>query len=476
MNSFWNLVDTVIYPLLFVVSTPYFIHYLGDERYGLWMLMSSVIVVLHVFNFGLGQILTYYIASYIGSKETPEQMSKLINTILTISVWMIPFLILLGVGAYFVVGATNLFDTSDALIQLSAMCTLYAFASIGFRLLQLVLSCVLRGIEDFMSIAIFTTIGRTVALVINIGMAKYHYDLDSMLLVQVVIHIIICFILFLVIKRKFIYYKTHWEIDKPTLRKVRGYGFWIWSQSIIAIAAFQLDKFLGNRLDGLEVFGFYALASTLINQIHTVLGAIPSWIFPRISKYRAEKVAYEAMYFSIRAVLLCVAIGGLLLLFFIRDPLITTWLGKESAEKVLPFLELFIVFELFYLHTILPNFLLQGEGNSRYAAFYEFVYKTTMIGGMLAGYYLFDEIDMMVAGMILPLLVVLPILSFFTNRKTLRKNWFYESIFIFLPSITAAGVILTESFTISLVLLATTLLLLASVIVRDFSLKELLKE
>jgi O-antigen/teichoic acid export membrane protein len=475
-NSLWNVFDNVIYPLLFVISTPVFINYLGDEKYGLWMLLSSVIVVLHFFNFGLGHVLTFYIAGYIGSKKSSGEMNQLLNTILNISLITIPFLVLLGVLFYFLVLEYNLFATSTELIKLSAVCVFYAFSYVGFKLLQIVLSCALRGVEDFKSIAIFTTVSRSLALIINIYMAKYGYGLDKLLLVQMIINIMLCIVLFIKIRKHFENYRYVAAIDLPTVKKVRAYGFWIWGQSVIAIIAFQLDKFLGHQLNGLEIFGFYALASTMINQLHTVLGAIPSWIFPRISKYQAENIEFASLYFSMRSLLFGMAILGLLLLYFIRKPLLSLWLGDENMLEVLPFLELFIIYELFYVHTILPNFLLNGLGNSRYSAFYDFIYKSVIIGGMLVGFYVFKDIELMIVGMIVPLVVTLPVLAYFTNRLTLKKNAFKESFLIFIPSMLASGVILSQDMILTVSLLAATILSLIFVLYKDFSIKELLRE
>ena len=41
-NSFWNFVNALIYPLVLLIATPYFIHDLGVEQYGIWMLMNSI--------------------------------------------------------------------------------------------------------------------------------------------------------------------------------------------------------------------------------------------------------------------------------------------------------------------------------------------------------------------------------------------------------------------------------------------------
>lgn len=50
----WAVVEYSWYPLLVFVVTPYFLHTLGPEKYGLWMLMISIAGIGGILSMGTG--------------------------------------------------------------------------------------------------------------------------------------------------------------------------------------------------------------------------------------------------------------------------------------------------------------------------------------------------------------------------------------------------------------------------------------
>ena len=57
-NTIWNILEVTLSPLLFFISIPLFLNYLGEEHFGVWMLLNAIILVMQAFNLGLN-IATY---------------------------------------------------------------------------------------------------------------------------------------------------------------------------------------------------------------------------------------------------------------------------------------------------------------------------------------------------------------------------------------------------------------------------------
>ena len=69
-NSTWNLASIIIYPVVFLALTPFFIDQLGEDDFGIWMLINSyVYIAVHIVSFGMGNSITVHIAEAIGKKS-----------------------------------------------------------------------------------------------------------------------------------------------------------------------------------------------------------------------------------------------------------------------------------------------------------------------------------------------------------------------------------------------------------------------
>jgi O-antigen/teichoic acid export membrane protein len=74
-----NLINKVITFFTLVITTPILLNYLGTERFGLWMTVSSLIMVLNFIDFGINNSLITHIA-HAYSKQDFVTARKLINT------------------------------------------------------------------------------------------------------------------------------------------------------------------------------------------------------------------------------------------------------------------------------------------------------------------------------------------------------------------------------------------------------------
>src|SRR5438876_12448991 len=62
----WAVLEYGWYPLLVFVTTPYFLHALGTEKYGLWMLLSTIACVGGVLSVGTGTAAIKNISAGLG--------------------------------------------------------------------------------------------------------------------------------------------------------------------------------------------------------------------------------------------------------------------------------------------------------------------------------------------------------------------------------------------------------------------------
>ena len=69
-NSFYSVVQFVVPTLLLLGLTPVFIHQMGTENYGLWMLATSALGLMSIAEFGLNTAVSKFVAEYVSSEDT----------------------------------------------------------------------------------------------------------------------------------------------------------------------------------------------------------------------------------------------------------------------------------------------------------------------------------------------------------------------------------------------------------------------
>src|SRR5260370_21253841 len=100
VSSGWVALATNI--LVGVFLSPYILHHLGDEAFGLWVLIFSITGYYGLFDLGIRSSIVRYVASYSATGDRAE-LDRLISTaVLTYgAIGVIAFMITLA-GSYYV--------------------------------------------------------------------------------------------------------------------------------------------------------------------------------------------------------------------------------------------------------------------------------------------------------------------------------------------------------------------------------------
>src|SRR5512140_3867590 len=75
----WNWAGVVLNIVIGLAISPYILHKLGPERYGIWALVFSLVEYLWFFDLGFNTSVTQFVAKYRARNE-PDQINRVINT------------------------------------------------------------------------------------------------------------------------------------------------------------------------------------------------------------------------------------------------------------------------------------------------------------------------------------------------------------------------------------------------------------
>ena len=75
----WNWVGVALNVAIGLLLSPYIARKLGSERYGIWVLVFSLVEYLWFFDLGFNTSVTQFVAKYRARNE-PDQINRVIST------------------------------------------------------------------------------------------------------------------------------------------------------------------------------------------------------------------------------------------------------------------------------------------------------------------------------------------------------------------------------------------------------------
>ena len=433
-NSSWNLANILVYPTLFLAATPFFIDQLSETVFGEWMLINSyVFIAAHLIGFGLPDSITAHIAQALGTGNQ-QKLYAYINasgrllgrmTILT-SIFGLLLIGLLYAGI--VLFSMEIWQT-----------VIIATFIISLRFQEILLHSIFKGFERYDLFAIFNMAGKILSLGVQIILVAYGYSLVELFIGNLIVLLCILVVQAFVVKKKIPQYHPDFIKSVPERKEIYHFGFWSWLQTVISIGAFQMDRFIVGYFLGTATVTYYVLASTIANHLHMAFVAAVSWLLPKISRLKARTLDTKDYFYTIRAF----SVGFSLLTISV---LFTLWLGPIKYIKINSFFELFMIFEVFLILSIVPNQYLNAIKSLSFSTALELMYKLGIIVSMILFFIYFQTAESLIWGQIAALVLFMPVEYFLINKRILKSNSFKESLGTLLPSVFISVSILSENW------------------------------
>ena len=169
-NSIWNILEVVLSPLILFLSIPLFLEQLGNEDYGIWMFVNTVIIVFQTFNLGLN-FSTYKHVSEAISNKNKQEITTTLNVNLSLNIIIFILVIFLISAFTFSIHKFDIFiDNADIKTKLIS-CIFIGLVIIFTKLTEQILYNVYRAFENFKYVTVITILIKLVTVVGNIFIA-----------------------------------------------------------------------------------------------------------------------------------------------------------------------------------------------------------------------------------------------------------------------------------------------------------------
>ena len=362
-NILFSSLDHLLLPVLWIVATPIFVHELGVDRFGVWMLVNSLLGFSGLFAFGLSDATIKYVAHY-RALGNAAGASRVIQS--TLTVYMILGLIagvIVTFGAPLLAGSVFKVDPKDA--SLLVLSLKISGMGIVARMFDSVMQSALQGYERYDLAAGVSMVGNLLTVLLNVGAALLGFGLETLLLTAIALLVLSGVIKMLLIK---VYLTPDMSIrpcwDREALAEIFGFGVYSWLQGISGILLGQADRLMIASMMGTRQLAYYAVCLQLAQQIHALPSKAAASLFPLASAARAlgDTVRLRDIYFRSMFIVTSVAIALGIPIFMNANGILTAWMGSEFATVATPILQI-LAFSFTLLATsIVPYYYLTGAG------------------------------------------------------------------------------------------------------------------
>ena len=366
--------------------TPYQLHTMGSERYGILAITASLLSYLAFVDVGVGWALTHFVPYYraAGEEDSLRQM-VFAASVVSIAIGLPAFLCLWAAAPWI---SGNLLDLTDDTVGSATFSIRAAACGLPIVLITSVLAGIGRGLGLFAHNAVirFLTFAS-----LNIAWALFAASdraVEIVSLSQLVFGLLALISWALLIRSRFPEGLTLRTYDRVVYRALLSYGVFSSVTNFGNLLLNAGDKLLLAVLVPVQELVFYSIPFTLASQIPLVSVTVALVLFPRFST--AAGNAQSAMASTDDSGALANAARGTLALFngtivvgaVLAGPtILRLWLGAEFADRGgIPLQALSIGFGLMALGSVDQVFL-QAHGRVRTSAA---VFLTCGVSGILA--------------------------------------------------------------------------------------------
>lgn len=332
-NIIYNFLAQAFVLSLSVFTTPYIIHKLGNDAYGVLAIVNVFIGYLSLLDLGFGVSIVKYISESV-AKQDKGYLEKLIRT--SVSIYMLIGMV--GAILIFVFAKHFVIDWIRVPVHLAPTAlSIFYVSGLGF-LVNMGLS-VFSSIPNALQRMDLTSQRTIIFSLLNtlgvISLLFFGQGLRAVVFWNVLTSITAT-ITFVIITRKLLPgVSLRPGFDKKVFIKLFRFSTFKLLGNISGQVVFHLDRVLIGVFRPVAEVTFYTAPLMLVQKGTSVLANITQAVFPAISESFGlkDKARIKDLYFRMNKFVIFVIFPVSILLFIFSRSIMSIWLGEEFAQK-----------------------------------------------------------------------------------------------------------------------------------------------
>lgn len=350
--------------ILSMIALPVYLHFLGYEKYGVWLVLTTVMSFSQVGNIGIGSALAKYVAENYAKYDIMSIEHYVTTAIYTLGIsGSAVFLAILGFRSQ-IIFAFNLGSDNSTLaltlLPFIGILTLYSFI---VKLIETTLS----GLNRMDLAAYYRLAGRITAISTSVALLYSGFGVTSLLIAAFLSELIShLFFLYAIRHITLISFLRLKNINKNSLKHLLGFGSGVMGGMSVEMLFVPLNKLIISRYIGVGAIPVYDIAYNVAMNIRGLAASGLGALMPEVSRLTVSAKAgierIQHIYRQAIKITLLMGIPCFLLVFILATPLLTVWL-QDRFNAALPAMLRIMLFGAFLnLLSVPAYYMLMGLG------------------------------------------------------------------------------------------------------------------
>ena len=443
LNALSNWVALSVNIMIGFVLTPVIVKHLGQTRFGMWTLASSLVGYFGLVKMGVGTGVLRYVPMYRG-KGDKEKVDVTISTGMAfytgvgLAIFMLCWLFADSIAAFF--RADTEFAT---LVRITGL-------AVALECPTQILDTAIRSYESFVYVNVVAIAGALVRAVLLAGCILMGYGLVAMGWVWVITAV------FLFAATGLVFRKCCWDVTLGVkavrwteLKMLLYFGVFIIMGTVAELLTYDSPKQIIGKVISLPAVGFFGIAALLVSYYRQAIYSLTRVFLPRFSYLAGSNSDKEIrrLFFAGSKYTTILLAGVALLIFTVGPSFLRLWLDKSFGQAAPALIILTAGSMVFLSHNMSIN-LLYGLGKEAYIGVIAIIEGIAVFGLCLALSFKYG-ITGVAIGVAVPLIVIR---GFFQTRyvcgliKVSFRNYYAKCILR--PWIVSIAIAVSASFLI----------------------------
>jgi len=371
-NAIFGFLGWVV-PLGFTIAlTPFIVHGLGPESYGLYMLVMGMIGYLISLNFNVGRALTKYVSAF-QTKQQTDQISEVLSS--TLGLYMLIGIVTAGcmllLSSWLIV---HVFDIAPALQPVAKRLMIWAAVGLVFTFLSQVFGSVPQALQRFDLYALIITMSGVATILGNALIVWLRLGVTTMV-AWVAIVITMASLAFMLLSRCLmpgVHLTRH--VRRPLLFELLRFSGAVTAYQVFGNLLSLFERGWLTRRLGTEAVTYYAVPMNIAIYIHSFISSLTLVIFPVISEANelGDNVRLERIYTRAYKYVSLLVVFAVVTFVVSGQRLLSHWMGMDFAAKTAGVLLPQSVWAGIVAMGIIPWQMADGLGFPKWNAFLAF--------------------------------------------------------------------------------------------------------
>lgn len=282
VGALLNYVVIILNILVALFYTPFMLRMMGQNEYGLYALVASVISYLTVLDLGIGNAIVRYTAKFRAEGKIREQYEMFgLFLLLYLAIGFITVLI----GTVLYNNVETLFGTtmSDAELSRARIMIIILIFNLAFTFPMSIFGSIITAYEKF----VFPKVINIARIILNTGvmilLLSLGYKAIALVVVQTIFNIFTLIINYIYCKR-WLKIEIHFQnFNIILLKEVALYSFWILLDVVMNQIYWNTGQFVLGAISGTAAVAVFAIAIQMESMYMQFSSAISSVFLPKVT-------------------------------------------------------------------------------------------------------------------------------------------------------------------------------------------------